>query len=114
MCDTLFVCLAKDRLDTGMGILDERTGITVEVDRLLRVEEHGLARVNLEDEILQGTKAYHLEEFILFLCRKIVDLSKLERSLLCSIVHICDKVIGINNSSLTRLHLTFRKFDHTI
>ena len=84
-----------------MGILDERSCITVEVNRFLRIEEHCLSWVYLEDEVLQGTEADHLEECILLLLREVVDLSKLERSLLCSIVHGCNQIVCIYDCSLT-------------
>ena len=38
--DALGCCLAHDAADTGIGILDERTCVTVEVDTLFWVEEH--------------------------------------------------------------------------
>ena len=83
-----------------MSILDERTCIAVEVDRLLRVEEHCLLRVDLEDEVLQCSKADHSEESILLLGRKVVDLAELHRSLLGGVVHVCNEVVSINYCSL--------------
>ena len=56
--DALGCCLAHDAADTSVGILDERTCITVEVDTLFWVEEHVLACVHLEDEIFQGSKTH--------------------------------------------------------
>ena len=114
MCKSLCIRLAEDRLDTSMSILNKRTGVTIEIDRLLRIKEHGLARIHLKNEVLKSTKADHLEERILLLSRKIINLSKLHRSLLCSIVHSRNQIISIYNCSLTRLHLTLRKLHHTI
>ena len=42
-----FSYLAKKRLNTSISILQERTCISVEVDRFLRIESHILTRVNL-------------------------------------------------------------------
>ena len=78
MSYTLGISLTEDRLDSCMSVLDERTGVTVEVNRLLRIEEHCLSWVNLEDEVLQCTEADHLEERILLILAEVVDLSKLE------------------------------------
>ena len=78
MRDTSFIRLAEYRLDSRMSILNERACISVEIDRLLRIEEHGLLRIHLEYEILEGTETDHSEQRILLLFRKIIDLSKLK------------------------------------
>ena len=65
--NALLVCLSEDRLDTCMSVLDEWTCVSVEVDRLLRIEEHCLAWIHLEDEVLERTEADHLEESVLLL-----------------------------------------------
>ena len=54
-----------------MGILDERPGIPVEVDGFFRVEEHLLAWINLEDEILECAEPYHVIEFFFLLLRNV-------------------------------------------
>ena len=46
--DALGLGLAENGLDPRVGILNERTSVAVEVDALLRVEKHCLARVNLD------------------------------------------------------------------
>ena len=56
--DALGFCLAHDSADTSVGVLDERTCIAVEVDTLLRVEEHVLAGIHLEDEVLQRSETH--------------------------------------------------------
>ena len=50
--DTLSLGFAKDRADTGVGILNERTCVAVEVDAFLGIEEHILAGIDLQYEVL--------------------------------------------------------------
>ena len=97
-----------------MGILDERSRVSVEVDGFLRVEEHRLLRIHLDDEILQGAEPYHPEQFVLLLLIHIFKLSELQRCLLCCIVHLLNEVIGIHHRALTGLHLALRKFHHPV
>ena len=47
MRNTLFISLSENGFYTGMSILYEWSCISVEVDRLLRVKEHCLARIHL-------------------------------------------------------------------
>ena len=56
--DALGCCLAHDAADTSVGILDERTCVAVEVDTLFWVEEHVLAGIYLEDEVLQRSETH--------------------------------------------------------
>ena len=62
-----FCCLAQNRLDTCVCILDERTGVSVEVDRLFRVEGHVLAGIYFQDEIFQGTQTYDACDVVLLI-----------------------------------------------
>ena len=111
---SLCICLAENGLDTCMSVLDERSCIAVEVDGFLRIEEHGLPWVHLEDEVLKRSKAYHPEESVLFLGREIIDFAEFHGCLLGGIVHRCYKIVGVNDSSFAGLHLAFRKFYHTV
>ena len=51
--DAQLLCLTKEAADTSIGVLDEGACVPIEVNTLLGVEGHVLARVNLEDEVLQ-------------------------------------------------------------
>ena len=112
--DIKFCSLSHDRADAGVGILDKRTGIAVEVDRLLGVEQHILACINLEDEILKGTQSHDACNLAALLVGHIVKLAEFLACLLCVGNHSGNEVVGINNSTLAALHLTIRQFYHTI
>ena len=53
-----------------MSILDERTGIAIEVYRLFRVKEHLLLRIDFQNEVLESTKSNHGIQPVFFLFRK--------------------------------------------
>ena len=84
-----------------MSILDERSCISVEIDRLLRVEKHGLLRIHLHDEVLEGTESDHVEEFVFLILRHICQFAGFCRGFLSLFIHLLDKVIGIYDCSLT-------------
>ena len=94
--------------------MNEGTGVTIEVDTLLRIEEHILARIDLEDEVLQGTHANNAGNLVALCLTHIVELTQLHRGLVSILYHQCHQVVGINNRSLTTLHLTVWQFYHTI
>ena len=50
--DTGLFCLAENRLDTCISILDERPRITIKVDGLFWIECHVLAGIHFQDEVL--------------------------------------------------------------
>ena len=52
--DALLSRLAEHGADAGVGVLNKGSSVAVEVDALLGVEGHVLARIYLEDEVLQG------------------------------------------------------------
>ena len=97
-----------------MSILDERTGIAVKVDGLLRIEEHGLLRIHLDNEVLKGAKANHTVKLLFLVLGKISKLATLFGSLLCLLIHGLDKVVSIYNGTLAGLHLSFRQLYHTV
>ena len=107
-------CLAKKRLNACVGVLDKRTGVAIEVDRLLRVKRHILARINLQNEVFKRTQTYDACNLGSLSLRNVVELAHLSRNLACIGNHFVHKIIGINHSALTRLHLAFRKLYHTI
>ncbi|MPN39363.1 hypothetical protein SDC9_186891 [bioreactor metagenome] len=42
-----------------MGVLDKRTGVAIEVDRLLGVEGHIFLRIHLQNKIFERTQTHH-------------------------------------------------------
>ena len=107
-------CLAKKRLNACVGVLDKRSGVSIEVNRLLRVERHILARINLQNEVFKRTQTYDACNLGSLSLRNVVELAHLSRNLACIGNHLVHKIIGINHSALTRLHLALRKLYHTI
>ena len=102
-------------MDTREGVLDERAGVTVEVDGLRGIEEHVLARINLEDEVFQRTEtdfAGNLVGFCLGDTLQRVDF--ILTDFVRVIHHLIHQIIGINHGAFTGFHLTVREFDHTV
>ena len=97
-----------------MGILNEWTGVAIEIYGFFRIEEHRLLWVDLDDEIFQGTQANHLVKPLLFLFRHPLQLTRLLGSCLGLLVHLLDQVIRIHYRALSRFHLTLRQFHHAI
>ena len=97
-----------------MGVLDERTGIAVEVDGFLGIEEHGLLGVHLDDEIFQGSQTERAEELVLLLSAHVGQLAELQRGLFCCVVHLLQQIVRIHDSPLAGLHLTLRQLHHTV
>ena len=97
-----------------MGILDERAGVAVEVDRLARIEKHRLFRVHLQDEILERAQSDHRGNGVGLLFRTAVELAQLVRHLAGRGYHVCDQVVGIDHRAFARLHLAFGKLHHAV
>ena len=112
--DALSLSLAQDRADTSVCVLDERTGVAVEVDRLLRVEEHVLASVNLEDEVLQCAKTHDACNLVALLLAHVLELAQLLACLLGVSHHCCNQVVCVYDSALAALHLAVRQLHHTV
>ena len=51
--DTGFDSLAHDRADAGVGVLNERPRVPVEVDRIFGIESHVLAGIDFQDKVFQ-------------------------------------------------------------
>ena len=94
--------------------MDKGTGITVEVDTLLRVEEHILSGINLENEIFQGAHTHDAGNLAALLFGHIIKLAQFHRGLISILDHQRHQVISVNNSSLTALHLTIGQFHHAV
>ena len=97
-----------------MGVLHKRACVAVEVDGLLRVEEHGLLRVDLEDEILQGTEADGVVKLVGLLGREVFGLAQFVGDRLGRGHHLVHKVVSVDNGALAALHLAVRQLDHAV
>ena len=97
-----------------MRVLDERTGVAVEIDGFARVEKHRLARIDLEDEILQRAEREHLEELVLLLLRHSFEFAQFQRGLFRRGVHTVEEVVGVDHRAFARFHLAFGQFHHTV
>ena len=106
--------LAQDGTDAGIGVLDEGTCIAVEVDTFLGVEEHVLARVDLEKEIFQSPHAHDACHFGFFFLSHVVELAGLFHCLAGLGYHAGNEVVGINHGTLAALHLAVRQLDHAV
>ena len=111
---TLGGSLSEDGLDARVSILDEWSGIAIEVDGFLRVKEHCLLRIDLYDKVLESAKTNHMVESALLLFSHIGELARLLGCGLGLFIHLLDKVIRIHNGTLPRFHLTLREFHHSI
>ena len=105
---------AEDGADAGVGVLDEGAGITVEVDRLLRVEQHVLAGIHLEDEVFQGSHAYDAGYLLLLGFAHVGILACLVTDAAGIFHHQLHQVVGIDHRSFARLHFAIRQLHHAI
>ena len=112
--DTQLLCFTKEAADTSVGVLDKGACVPVEVNTLLGVEGHVLARVNLEDEVLQRAQTYTASDFGGFFSGHILALTLLFGDGSCCSDHLVHKVIGIDDRTFTALHLAVGELDHTI
>ena len=97
-----------------MSVLDERTGVAVEVNGFLRIEKHCLLGVHLHDEVFQCTETDGVEEFLFLILRHVGELSGLDGSLFGLLIHLFDEVIRIHDGSFPGFHLALRKFHHAV
>ena len=94
--------------------MDERTGVSVEVDRLFRVEGHVLAGIYFQDEIFQGTQTYDACDVVCLFLSQSVQFTQFVAGFLGCFNHGLHQVVGVYYCTFTALHLTFRQFHHTI
>ena len=97
-----------------MRILNKGTGIAVEIDRLLRIKQHLLARIHLQNEILQSPQTNHMIKLILLGLIHIIQLPGLLRRCLRLQIHILNKIVGVNYGALAAFHLPLGKLHHTV
>ena len=90
-----------------MGVLDKGAGVAVEVDRLARVEEHRLARIDLQNKIFQCAEAHHVADVGDFPFAQAVELAQLLRHFAGRGDHLADQVVGVHHRSFARFHLAF-------
>ena len=95
--------------------MDEGPCIAVEVDRLIGVEEHVLARIYLQNEVFQRTHT-HLAGYLVGL--SLGDIGQgvdfIAGYLLGFAHHGIHQVIGIDHRALATLHLAVGQFDHAV
>ena len=77
-------------------------------------EEHVLAGVYLEDEVLQRTKTHNACNLVALLLAHVLELAKLLACLLGVGYHCRNQVVGVNHGSLAALHLAVGQLNHSI
>jgi hypothetical protein len=97
-----------------MSVLDERTCVAVEVDRLFGVEEHVLAGVDLEDEVFQGTHSHDAGNLLLLGLRHVGILASLVADTASIADHQFHQVVGIDHRTLAALHLAVGQLHHAV
>ena len=112
--DTRFGSLAQNRADTRVGVLDERSRVAVEVDRLAGVKQHRLLGVYLEDEVFEGAQSDHRRDSVRLLLGTSVEFAQLGRHLAGRRDHAFDQIVGIDHRALARFHLALRKLHHAV
>ena len=107
--------LAQYGAYAGMSVLDEGARVAVEVDALLGVEEHILARVDLQNKVFQGTHSHDAGYLVALLGRDALELVHLVLAhLACVLNHLSHQVVGIDHRSLARFHLSVGQFHHSV
>ena len=94
--------------------MDERTCIAVEIDTLLWIEEHVLAGIDLQNEVFQRAHAHDAGNLGSLFLAHIVEFPQFHRCFQGILYHQLHQVVGIDNSSLTTLHLAVRQLHHTV
>ena len=112
--DTSLGSLAEHRLDTGIGVLDERTCVAVEVDGFLGVEGHILACIYLKDEVLERSQSHDAGNVVGLLLSESVQFAQFLAGLLSCLNHFGHQVVSIHHGSLAALHLALGQFHHTV
>ena len=98
-----------------MSVLDERTGVAIEVDTLLGVEEHVLAGVDLQDEILQGSHTHDACNLVFLVIADAFYFVHLVLAHLSGIAnHRGYQVVSVHHGSFAALHLSVRQFHHSV
>ena len=95
--------------------MNKRTGIAVEVNRLFRVKQHILPRIDLQDKVLECAKAYLACNLVLlFLC----DTREAKHLVFAHLLGVCNhlrhQVVGIHNGTFAALHLAVGQFYHAV
>ena len=108
------LCLAQNRTDTCIGILDKRPRVAIEVDTLFRIEKHVLAGIYFQNEIFQCTQTNNASHILFLFLGHVLEFSEFIACLSGIINHRCNKVVSVYNSTLATLHLAIRQFNHTV
>ena len=94
--------------------MNERTRIAVEIDAFFGIEEHVLAGIYLENEVLQRPHSHDACHVLLLFLGHILELSQLITGLTGVVYHRSNQFVGVYNRSFTALHLAIRQFNHTV
>ena len=97
-----------------MGVLDEGACVTIEVNRLLRIEKHILAGIDFQDKVLQGTHTDNAGNLLLLGFRHIGVLASLITHTTSIFYHQLHQVVSINYSAFATLHLAIGKLHHAV
>ncbi len=109
-----FFAAAQHGADSGVCVLYERAGVAVEVDALARVECHVLARVNLQQEVLERSLADGFGHAVDFFLRHAVELAERHGHFARRRCHISHKVVGVHHRAFAAFHLAFGQFHHAV
>ena len=110
----MIICFAQNAADASVGVLDEGTCVTIEIDALLGVEQHVLSGIHLQDEILEGSHTNDAGNLATLLLSHIVELAQFHRSLIGIADHQFHQVVSINHSAFATLHLAIGKLHHAV
>ena len=109
-----FLCLAQNRRNAGIRVLDKRPGVTIEVNTLGWVEQHILAGIDFQDEVLQCTQSHFPCNLSCFCFWNILIFAHFFRHLIGIFNHLGNQVVGIHHCSLTTFHLAAWQFHHSV
>ena len=110
----MFRRLPQYGADTGVGVLDERSRVPVEVDGFFRVEGHVLSRVYLQYEIFQRAQADNPGDVLYLLGSHLVGFAQFPGDIPCRVDHLLHQVVRVDHGSLAALHLAIRQFHHAV
>ena len=95
--------------------MDEWPRVAVEINRLLGVEEHVLAGINLEDEVFEGTHSHDAGNLLCLFLGEVFQLVDLVAAHLAGISnHLGNEVICIHHGAFAALHLAVGQFHHAV
>ena len=113
-CHTVFSSLPQNGLNTGISILNKRTGIPVKINRFFRIEHHGLFRIHFQYKIFQCSQS-HFPVYLFGLRFGIpLQFSQFLGSFPGGTNHFLHQVVSIHHRPFPGFHLPFRQFHHPV